>query len=86
MNKQEYLEMIQEEKELLEIDTNLGEGELFVCDECGSLDIEEEWWKKVNTGEVTDIGRGDTFCSNCQEKVSQFTLEYFLKEELYLHV
>ena len=80
MNKKTYLKWIEETKSELEINSNLGDEELWVCSECGSLDIEEKMWVKVNTGEITDSGdeRLNCYCNNCEEHTIQLTLKEFL--------
>lgn len=82
MNKKIYLTRIEKEKEELEINSKLGEEELWVCSECGSLDIEEKMWVRVNTGEVTDSGDEglNCYCNNCQKHTSQETLKQHLSK------
>lgn len=84
MNKQEYLTRIEKEKEELEINSKLGEEELWVCSECGSLDIEEKMWVKVNNGEITDSSDDgvnlNCFCNECNTHTTQITLKGFLRK------
>lgn len=43
----------------------------YVCNECGSFDIEELGWYAVNTRNMkfTDVGPGEEYwCNSCQEK------------------
>lgn len=79
MTKKEYLEQIKTEREELSIDTNLSNEELWICENCGSLDIEQQVWAMVNTGEVTDFcGTNECFCNNCQTHLRCIIFEDFL--------
>lgn len=82
MNKKIYLKWIEEQKEQLEINPDLGDEELWVCSDCGSLDIEEKMWVIVNTGEITDsVDEGlNCYCNNCQKHTSQETLKQHLSK------
>lgn len=80
MNKKKYLTIVDWEKTELNIDPKLGDEELWVCSECGSLDIEEKMWVRVNTGEITDCGDEglNCYCNNCEEHTYQKTLKQYL--------
>jgi hypothetical protein len=42
----------------------------YVCNDCGSIDIENRVWANMNTKEVTgDVDEGEDicFCNNCGE-------------------
>lgn len=44
----------------------LSDEEIFVCEECGSEDIEERMWVGINDGIITDSAEDDDcFCNNC---------------------
>jgi hypothetical protein len=43
---------------------------IYVCEDCGSIDIENRVWANMNTKEVTDdVDEGENvcFCNNCGE-------------------
>jgi hypothetical protein len=43
---------------------------IYVCKDCGSIDIENRVWANMNTKEVTgdaDEGKNVCFCNNCGE-------------------
>ena len=55
------------------------EKKIYVCSECGSEDIEELVWRKVNTGAYSGDGPQDkssNWCCECEEHVN-----FMLKEE-----
>lgn len=58
----------------------------IVCETCGSSDIEELQWRKVNTGEFSGLGNNETedrWCCNCQENTDFITEEEFKKQKKY---
>ena len=44
---------------------------IYVCNECGSREVEEQCWCKVNSREVIEsnsiMGKKDYWCPECQE-------------------
>jgi len=43
---------------------------IYICEDCGSIDIENRVWANMNTHEVTedvDAGESVCFCNNCGE-------------------
>ena len=82
MSKEIYLKWIEETKSELEINPDLGDEELWVCSECGSLNIEEKMWVKINNGQITDHSENglDCYCNNCEEHTSQLTLKEYLSQ------
>ena len=54
--------------------------DIWVCDYCGSEDVEEQVWRNMNTLEISDIN--DYFqCNNCEEETSPMTYFEF-KEKI----
>jgi hypothetical protein len=55
--------------------------EILVCSVCGSTDIEELQWRKVNTGEYVSTSNSndveDQWCCNCESHVTFITKEEF---------
>lgn len=48
---------------------------IYLCPQCGSPEVEETAWVRVNTGEITSSGGDgprDTFwCINCEEEIER---------------
>ena len=45
--------------------------DMWVCDYCGSEDVDEKAWINMNSLEVTDAVNDTTYwCNNCEEEVS----------------
>lgn len=73
MDKQTYLQQIEKEKEELKI-TKPNE-ELWVCKECGSLDIEEKYWVNINNDKIeSETDDLEYYCNNCNCKHEYPTL------------
>lgn len=79
MTKKEFLKQFKQDKEELGID--LPDEELWVCVECGSLDIEETYWININNNQVTDsTNEVRYFCNQCNsmKQFSPITKQAFL--------
>lgn len=84
MTKKDYLKQVEQEKEELSLDKSLGEEEVYVCYECGSLDIEEKYWVGTNDGIVSDYcDTQEYFCNTCEQKFNgyPYSVERFTKEK-----
>jgi hypothetical protein len=58
---------------------------IIVCDQCGSSDIEQLEWHKVNTNEYAGEGCGeinDQWCCICEENVEFCTEEEYKNSKL----
>ena len=39
----------------------------YYCEECGSSDVEEKYWCKINTGEIIDVDdSSEVWCCQCE--------------------
>jgi hypothetical protein len=48
--------------------------DMWVCDYCGSEEVDEKAWVNMNTLEVTDCIEGTTYwCNNCNDEVAPLT-------------
>jgi hypothetical protein len=50
----------------------------YVCEYCGSIDIENRVWANMNTKEVTndvDEGEDECFCNNCGESTNYIEID-----------
>lgn len=56
---------------------------IWVCQECGSKDIEEKMWVNPNTQEITGTcgDYEDNYCNNCQEHVKIIPEDEFIENE-----
>lgn len=80
INRQLYLQEIDQSKETLGID-QLDNDELYVCAECGSLDIEQKHWVNVNTGLIIDTcEKEDIYCNVCNDHRNMTLLSDYLLE------
>jgi hypothetical protein len=44
---------------------------IYICEICGSSDLEEEAWVKINTGKIMEIkDDSDVWCCNCEKEVN----------------
>lgn len=54
--------------------------DMWVCDYCGSEEVDEKAWVNMNTLEVTEGVEGTTYwCNNCNDEVAPLT--YFEWQE-----
>jgi hypothetical protein len=50
--------------------------DMWVCDYCGSEEVEEQVWVYMNTRQIVETTGNDNFwCSNCEDEVTP--LRYF---------
>jgi len=43
----------------------------FICEKCGSSDVEEKAWVKINTGKIVETIEGDDFwCCQCEQETN----------------
>lgn len=43
----------------------------YYCEKCGSSDVEEQCWYKINTGEITEImEESQKWCCQCEHKTT----------------
>ena len=43
----------------------------YICENCGSSDVEEKAWVNINTGKIVDIVESESpWCSNCESETS----------------
>ena len=63
------------------IDLGFDSHEIFVCEECGSPDVETTYWCNCTTGIASTINENDAiYCDNCG-KTTIITLEEYNKKE-----
>ena len=49
--------------------------EIFVCSNCGGMNIEHEAWVKTNTNKyVEDLSEPSIFCNDCGEHSDEFIM------------
>jgi len=54
--------------------------DMWVCDYCGTEEVDEKAWVNMNTLEVTETVEGTTYwCNNCNDEVAPLT--YFEWQE-----
>ena len=54
--------------------------DMWVCDYCGTEEVDEQAWVNMNTLEVTEGVEGTTYwCNNCNDEVAPLT--YFEWQE-----
>ena len=61
-----------------EEDPNTNKIVIWVCNNCGSKDVEQKVWRNINTEEVTGSAEEEDYCNNCQEEVKTVTEEDFI--------
>ena len=70
-------------KEAIKLDCEL-DFNSYLCAECGSGDIDQEYWVGVNTNQINELIDPDVFhCNNCETRTEVLTVQEFLDEELY---
>lgn len=48
--------------------------DMWVCDYCGTEEVDEKAWVNMNTLEVTETVEGTTYwCNNCNDEVAPLT-------------
>tara|TARA_R110000772_G_scaffold62137_5_gene139682 strand:- start:14536 stop:14763 length:228 start_codon:yes stop_codon:yes gene_type:complete len=67
-------------KEKKEIDEPLV---IWVCQDCGSEDVEEKMWVNANTQDITGSCNDDenSYCNDCQEHVGLIPEDEFIENE-----
>jgi len=78
MSKEEFLKQVEEEKIRLNIDAS-SEDDLYICEDCGSLNIETKHWVSPNTMRVSDSCEEDVcWCNQCLKSTYWITLSQYL--------
>lgn len=57
---------------------------IWVCEDCGSDDVEEKMWVNSNTQEVTGHCSDDdeeAYCNNCQSHTGLIPEDEFIEDE-----
>ena len=71
--------LAERQKELKELLNDYDPDEIYVCEECGSSNIETTYGCNCTTGKARTINENDTvYCDNCDE-TTMITLEEFRK-------
>lgn len=55
--------------------------EVWVCGDCGSLDVQALFWVGMNTDEIFDDGGFDPFCNDCDGETRIIELSDYMNGE-----
>jgi len=81
MTEEEFREHLVNEAEFMDCEIH---NESYLCDECGSADIDQQFWVGVNTNMIAElIDPEKWYCNNCEKETEGFTVEVFWNEKMY---
>jgi hypothetical protein len=72
-----------EKQEFQVIDTDEEKPDPWRCEECGSLDVQQQGWIDIHTGKVVNYNscdRGDYWCEHCEEHNYPVRESYLMEE------
>jgi len=81
MTEEQFREHLKDEADCLDIEIH---NESYLCKECGSADVDQQYWVGVNSNMIAElIDPEKWYCNQCQEEVDCASVEEFWNEKLY---